>query len=111
VTFGEDDGVCLIDNKYGGDREAPACLCSVVIAKACVVEGDIDKDGLVISSKSLRDGVGYAEFFCDGRAGVGEQRVLQVVLLKHVVGLARGLWRDCDEDRGSFAEVVVQVSP
>jgi len=111
VAFGKDDGVCLIDDKYSGEGETPASLGSVVVAEASVVEGNIDEDGLVISSKSLRDGVGYAEFFCDHSAGVREQRVLQGMLLEHEVVLAGGLRRDSDEDCAAFAEIAVQVSP
>ena len=72
VTFCKEDGVGLIDDEDGGEREAPAGLGGVVIAEAGVVEGDVDEDGLEVTAMLWRDGVGDAEFFRYGRTGVGE---------------------------------------
>jgi hypothetical protein len=58
-----------------------------------------------------RDGVGDAELFSDGRAGVGEQRVAETVLLEGEVVLTGGLGRDGDEEAPTFAEIGVKVAP
>jgi len=111
VSFCKEDAVGLVDDEDAGEREAPAGLGGIVIAEASVVEGDVDKDGLVVAAEVLRNGVGYAKSLCDGGAGVGEQGVLQAVLLESEGVLASGLRRDGDEDGAAFAEVGVQVAP
>jgi hypothetical protein len=111
VAFSEDDGVGLVDDEDGRDREAPAGFSGVVIAEAGVIEGDIDEDGLVVAAEGLGDGVGYPEFVCDRGAGVGEERVMQAMLLEGEVVLASRLRGDRDEDGAASAEVGVKVAP
>ncbi len=111
MSFGEGDGVGAVDDEDGGEGKAPAGFGGVVIAEAGVVEGDIDEDGLEVAAVLRGNGVGDAEFFGDGGAGVGEQRVRQAVLLEGEVVLASGLGGDGDEDGASLAELRVEVAP
>ena len=97
VGFGEGDGVSAVDDEDGRERETPTGFGGVVIAEAGVVEGDVDEDGLEVAAVIRRDGVGDAEFFCDGGTGVGEQREAEAVLLESEVVLACGLGGDGDE--------------
>ena len=105
------DGVGAVDDEDGGERETPTGFGGVVIAEAGVVEGNIDEDGLEVAAVIRRDGVGDAEFFCDGGTGVGEQREAEAVLLEGEVVLARGLGGDGDEECAALAELGVEVAP
>ena len=105
MGLGEGEGVGAVYDEDGGEGKAPACLGGVVVAEACVVEGDVDEDGLEVAAMLRRDGVGDAEFFCDGRAGIGEQRVAESVLLEGEVVLASGLGGDGDEEGAAFADL------
>src|SRR3984885_2465230 len=111
MTFCKEDGVGLIDDEDGREREAPACLGGVVIAEAGVVEGDVDKNGLVVAAEVWRNGVGYAKSLRDSGAGVGEQRILQAVLFERESVLTSGLRGYGDEDGAALAEVGVQIAP
>jgi hypothetical protein len=111
VCFGEDDGVCLVDDEDSRERETPAGFCSVVIAEARIVEGDVDEDGLVIAAQLMRNGVGDAELFGHGGAGVGEEGKGKAVLLEGEIVLACGLGGDGYKESTKFAEFGVQIAP
>ena len=105
MSFGEGDGVVLIDDEDAGKRQTPTSLGGIVIAEAGVVEGDIDEDGLVVAAVVGWYGVGQAELGGYGGAGVGEQREGEGVLLKSEVVLARSLRRDSYEEGSSAADL------
>src|ERR1700722_2642007 len=88
VSFGKDDGVGAIDDEDGGKWEAPAGFGGVVVAEAGVVEGNVDENRLEVAAVLRRNGVGEAEFFCDGGAGVGEQWIVKTVLLESEIILS-----------------------
>ncbi len=111
MGFAEADGVGAVDDEDGGEWESPAGFGGVVIAEAGVVEGDVDEDGLEVAAVIGWNGVGDAEFFGDGGAGIGEQRVWQGVLLEGEVVLAGGLRGDGDEECAAFADFGVEVAP
>ena len=111
VTFCKQDGVGLVDDEDGGERKTPTGFGGVVIAETGVVEGDVDKNGLIVAAELLRNGVGYAKSLCDRGAGVGEQRILQAVLLESESVLTGGLRGYGDEDGAALAEVGVQIAP
>ena len=82
----------------------PARFGGVVVAETGVVEGDVDEDGLEVAAVFGRDGVGGAEFFGDGGAGVGEKREGEAVLLEGEVVLTGGLGGDGDEEGAAAAD-------
>src|SRR5882757_10272640 len=111
MGFGEGDGVGAVDDEDGGEGESPAGFGGVVVAEAGVVEGDVDEDGLEVAAVLGRDGVGDAEFFGDGGAGVGEERVAKAVLLEGEVVLAGGLGGDGYEEGVASSEFGLEVAP
>lgn len=82
-----------------------------MIAKAGVVEWDIDEDGLEVAPVGLRDGVGDAELLGQCGAGVGEQGKGQLVLLEGETILAGGLRGDGDEQGSALAKLRLQALP
>jgi len=111
VSFTEEDGVGAIDDEDSGQWKTPTGFGGVVVAEACVVEGNIDKDGLIVAAEVLRYGVGDAKLFSECCAWVGEQRVGKAVLLEGETVLASSLGRDRDEEGTPFAEICVEVAP
>lgn len=104
VGFAEGDDVVLSDNEGGWQGYAPACLGSVVVAKAGVVEGDVDEDGLEVGALGFGDGVGDPELVSDLSSRVGENGEGKTVLLEGEVVLTRSLGRDSDEEGAAAAE-------
>lgn len=74
VSLGEGDDVMAIDDEGSGQGEAPALFSGIVIVEACVIEGDIDEDGLEVAALLCGERVGKAELLGNAAASVGEQR-------------------------------------
>ena len=103
VSFGKEDSSVLLDDIRGWNGEAPACV--------AIDEGDIDEDGLVVSTVVLGNRVDEAKLFGEGVAGVSEHRERQAVLAGHEVALAGGLRADGDHEGITGADRTVEIAP
>jgi len=103
VSFGEENAAVFCDHIGGGDGQAPAWV--------AVDEGDVDEDGEIVVAVVLGDGVGEAELFGQGAAGVGEHGEWQAVLAGHEVVLPLGLRAYRNHQAFTLAELAIEVAP
>src|ERR1039458_248113 len=103
VGFGEEDAAVAGDDVGGGDGETPAWF--------AVDEGDVDEDGEIVVAVVLGDGVGEAELFGQGAAGVGKHGEWQAVLAGHEVVLPLGLRAYRNHQAFTLAELAIEVAP
>ena len=103
VGLGEEDASSGIYYVCGGKGQTPT--------RVAVDEGDVDEDGEIVVAVVLGDGVGEAELFGQGAAGVGEHGEGQAVLAGHEVVLAPGLRADRNHQGLALAELAIEIAP
>jgi hypothetical protein len=111
VSFAEEDGVGAVDDEDSWEWKTPTGFGGVVVAEACVVEGNVDEDGLIVAAEVVRYGVGDAKLLSESSSGIGEQRIGKAVLLESEAVLASGLGRNGDEESTTLAQIRVEVAP
>ena len=82
-----------------------------MVAEAGVVEGDVDEDGLEVAAVLGWDGVGDAEFFGDGGAGVGEEWAVAEAFARRVIDTKCALLRFLVDARADGKTVAAYGAP